>query len=510
MHVLKHLPLLVLSIITLLGFLIRFYAVAEVPHGLYIDEVSIGNNAYAILTRGVDEHGKRFPLWFAAFGEYKMPVYIYSVAMAMAVLGKSELAVRLPSLLAGTLTIPVVFLLLKELIPGNKKHTFLLVPYIASFLLAITPWHIHFSRGGFEATVALLLCMTALYFFVVFLTTKNYLLFTLCTAFLALTTYTYNSYRLLALLLFCFLLGSAFIKRLDKKSLILFGLIPFLLFLLPLMQFSLSAQGAERFNQISLLNSYKGKPFTEQITKLPIEFLNNYLRYFSLEYLFATGDQNGRHGIPGMGLLYRIELPFLLVGAFALLQRKKDIFFQLVVLLLLLSPLAGAMTIPSPHALRSLSLVIPLTIMVALGIEQVIDTVSKVKMRAFLSLVFVGLFLYELASYLHLYAIHYVRVNSLDWGGAYKETITQANRYTQYSFIAVDKNLRDSSYYITFYGLKKPYEVVEPGWIKPDSLKGKRVLFIRPDYKQPKRAKYIGSVTLPDMNKTIFAEFYSL
>src|SRR3984885_4207251 len=92
-----------LAIIVILGFLLRFIDVSNDPPGLYIDEASIGYNAYTILTTGKDEFGIPHPLWFRSFGDYKMPVYIYSVTGAMAFLGKNELAVRLPSIISGTL-----------------------------------------------------------------------------------------------------------------------------------------------------------------------------------------------------------------------------------------------------------------------------------------------------------------------------------------------------------------------------------------------------------------------
>ena len=50
------------------------------PPGLYVDEASIGYNAWTIAHYGVDEHGIHFPLFFEAFGEYKNPIYVYAVA----------------------------------------------------------------------------------------------------------------------------------------------------------------------------------------------------------------------------------------------------------------------------------------------------------------------------------------------------------------------------------------------------------------------------------------------
>ena len=48
--------LILLSLIILVGFLLRFYNVWSNPPSLYWDEVSQGNNAYSILKTGRDEH----------------------------------------------------------------------------------------------------------------------------------------------------------------------------------------------------------------------------------------------------------------------------------------------------------------------------------------------------------------------------------------------------------------------------------------------------------------------
>src|SRR5258708_7732467 len=144
-------PLLLL--IFLLAFAIRFIDLTNVPPGLYIDEVSIGYNAYEILTTGKDEHGEKFPMAFRAFGEYKMPVYVYMTVASIALFGKNTFAVRLPAFLTGFLTVVFFYYLLKELIALDKKF----MPYhltkafllLSTLLLALSPWHITFSRTGF-------------------------------------------------------------------------------------------------------------------------------------------------------------------------------------------------------------------------------------------------------------------------------------------------------------------------------------------------------------------------
>src|SRR3972149_10523981 len=98
--------LIILIAITFLGLILRAYKLTTSPAGLYIDETSIGYNAYSLITTGRDEHGKFMPLFFEAFGEYKLPVYIYLVALVQSVIGPSDLSVRIPSLVFGTFRYP--------------------------------------------------------------------------------------------------------------------------------------------------------------------------------------------------------------------------------------------------------------------------------------------------------------------------------------------------------------------------------------------------------------------
>src|SRR4051812_41162549 len=105
----RYLPGAALTVIIILAIFLRFFAVSQNPPGLYIDEASIGYNAYTIITQGKDEHGVAYPVWFRSFGEYKMPVYIYVTAMFMGLLGKSEFTVRVFSATSGVLTVILLY-----------------------------------------------------------------------------------------------------------------------------------------------------------------------------------------------------------------------------------------------------------------------------------------------------------------------------------------------------------------------------------------------------------------
>ena len=87
---------------------------------------------------------RALPLYVWSFGvSYKNPVFIYSAMLPMALLGPTELAVRLTAALYGFGTVLAMFFLGRALMGP-------LVGLIAALLLAVCPWHLHFSRIGFE------------------------------------------------------------------------------------------------------------------------------------------------------------------------------------------------------------------------------------------------------------------------------------------------------------------------------------------------------------------------
>ena len=141
--------------IFILGAILRFYKLGEVPQVLTRDEAAIGYNAYSILKTGKDEYGVKLPVYFLSFGDYKNPLYIYLTSLLIPVFCLNEFTVRFLSALSGSLTIIASYLLIKEFFSKTQKGTedkqkrTEPVALMASFLLAISPWHIFYSSLNF-------------------------------------------------------------------------------------------------------------------------------------------------------------------------------------------------------------------------------------------------------------------------------------------------------------------------------------------------------------------------
>src|SRR3990167_2020828 len=137
-----------LIFIIILATVLRFYQLGQNPPSLNWDETAHGYNAYSILKTGRDEYGYRLPLSFRSFDDYKPPIYTYLVVPSVAAFGLNDFAVRFPSAFLGVLAVLFTYLMVKELFQKTP------IALLSAFFLAISPWHLQFSRVAFETNSA--------------------------------------------------------------------------------------------------------------------------------------------------------------------------------------------------------------------------------------------------------------------------------------------------------------------------------------------------------------------
>ena len=344
---------LFLLIILFFGAFLRLYKVPAVPPGLYIDEISDAYNGYEILTKGVDEHGVRYPLWFQAFGEYKMPAFVYGAAVGIAIFGRTDFAVRFPALVSGILTLLIFYFLVENLAKFGRKYLPFAPPILAltaTLFLTISPWHIQFSRAGFDATIALPFYLLGLLCAILAYKKKQSFLLILSFLSLALTGYSYNAYRLLVPATFLVIAAIFIIKQKQMLKGIILSALVFIILITPMIMFTLTSAGMTRFAETSAFTAYASFPLMEKLIHLPIIFLGNYLSYFSLNFLFNVGDGIGRHQIAGFGPMQYWEFPFLVIGIYFFIKNWKSPFSLVVFALLFSVPFSavGDCT-QSPH-----------------------------------------------------------------------------------------------------------------------------------------------------------------
>jgi len=400
-----------LIIITVLSFIVRLVNSNYPP--LLWDEASIGYNAYSILNTAKDEYGQILPFVFKSFGDYKPGLYIYLATPFVAVFGLNTLAVRLPSIILGSLLPLMLYLLITKLSKNSQK-----LALISALLLAFNPWNIHFSRGAWETNVLLFELLMASYLFL-----NKQTLFS--SLFFGLTLYTYQGGKIMSPLLIIILLITTKTKIFSKSFLTKFVL-PLFIISLPII-FGLLTQNDSNRLQVFGLWSYH-RPDQEVDTILaesdqlnfnlfhsePIFFIRNFaMRYFnhlSPRFLTFEGDwQIGRHSAPYVGVMLFPSIIFILIGIISSLVSPLSPINLFFLLYLLIGPLPSALTKDIIQPVRSLSLSIPLIYFAALGIS------NTIKWKFYLAYLIVISYVISFIYYSDLYYNHMVKVKPDHW-----------------------------------------------------------------------------------------------
>ncbi len=491
--------LIIFLVITLISFALRFWHLSINPPGLYWDEAAFGYDAYSILKTGHDQYGQFMPLFFQSFGDWKLPGYFYLLVPSIKVFGLSELAVRFPSALLGSLT-PIIFFLLARQITKNTN-----LSLTSMFFLAISPWHIQFSRGGFETTVGLFFVLCATYLYLIALETKKVLIFTISYILFALSIYTYHSYRIFTPLLVISII--AFNFRSFKKSL-KSQIIPLILvavMLVPMLIFSLSPNGLIRATSQTAFKKNQWEEARrdyDQKSKKPLRVLSKYfdqhvyygqialkayLDHFSPIFLFLKGDQTGRHSQVDMGQIYSFDAFFLAFSLFSF-KKIKGKGAKMMLAWLLLAPLPATIVTPTPHADRAFQMVIPLTFFSAFGVYSFFSLKGRVLFKSIIIFFVVFSFL----SYIHLLFIHYPKKFAADWQDGYKQMVQEVKKYEgDYNSVYITTSNQLPYIYLLFYGAYDPAKYIASGGTK--DMFGKYI-FVPPDYNIYNKGKilYVG------------------
>lgn len=428
--------------IFVLAFLLRFVSLSTVPKGLYPDETAIGANANSILQTGKDEYATPYPLYFRSFDDYKLPVYIYSTAFFIKLLGVNAFAVRVTSALFGFLAVVATFFLVL-LLSKNK-----LLAAASGFFLAVNPWHTFFSRAGYEVNVATSLITIGMLFFILAVHKKNnVLLLIISTCAFLLSVYTYSVTRLIAPIIFIVLL-LFYRKKLATSSkaqlaipLVLFviGMAPFVMSFISLQQqpgFSSqkdtliigNATKADLLQTRSYFIQLPGlfqKIIFNYWVLVGFTYIKNLVSFFSTPFFFTTGSEHPNQSISGMAMFYYFEFPFIMYGAYVGIKKRVSYLYPFYLWLLVIF-LAGSIIVSVPNGTRTFPVVIPLAVFSAYGFYLVIENLIKIRNKFVKYVALITLISFMLYSYLFYFTSYFVRYpieHAKDWRSEDQRTV---------------------------------------------------------------------------------------
>lgn len=452
-------------LILLLATFLRFFRLGSVPPELNRDEASLGYTAYSILLTGKEEHGRPWPIQIESFGDWKLPLYVYTLIPFIAAFGLEPWVVRLPSALAG---IGIVWmsrhfiLLLLNKKPG-KEVLSLAVP----LLLAVSPWAIHFSHVAYEAHLSLFLFFLGLcgVLWVVqqFEEKKKRFwgVLTLSLAGWAITLLGYHSYQVFIPL---FTIGMTFLfwktwKAFfagENKKILLVCFFPYLIVGLILILSGVRGANSVKFSGLSIFNTQSyakqvgdKRAYFRSLTSPAALFVankydfvadqieKNFFDLISPQFVFVKGGDNHAHNITGYGNLYSFLFFGLVVGIAQIFIRRER-WLNLLGIWTVAASVAPMITFSANHTTRFSPGFIAVEILSAYGwfiiVQKIKEISSSSIFKIVLSVLAMGFFYYAL-QFLIYYFVIFPRKDMTHWSWQMRSIVymvdTVKNDYDQ-------------------------------------------------------------------------------
>ncbi len=447
----KNKKTVILIFILFLAAFLRLYKLDVIPVSLNWDEVDAGYNVYTIANWGRDEWGDSFPLVFTSFRDDKHPVHIYLTASFVKIFGLSDFIIRFPSALIGTISVLVVYFLSLYLFKNQLTAT------LSALFLAVSPYHLQFSRGLWESNFALSFFLMGLLLFYRGLKHKGRFLNLAYLSF-GISLFSYHSSKIVVIPIVV-LLTILYFKELRRRSFNFYSaMVVFLVFITILILNPRLAGFARvkqtQFNQSEIEKTQIFKNTGSSFLGLGEITLNGLAAHFTPEYLFFKGDQSPRNSVKVFGEFYKIDAIFLIIGLIILLNLRSKV--TLVMLLwLLVSPLPASVVQGAPNANRAIFMLGSLNLIAALGASSLIGW-FKGRNKLIIIVVILTILSLQVFSYMNYYFNVYSKKNPHDWVFGMKEITDFVKEHDDEYDQVFMTDVRSQPYVFFLYYLKTP------------------------------------------------------
>jgi 4-amino-4-deoxy-L-arabinose transferase-like glycosyltransferase len=351
-----------LVVIIAVSSFLRLYRLDEFPIGLCADTAYKGVSANRILAG-------EYPIFFAENWGGVEPMYMYITAVFMYFLGATPLVLKLVSAVLGIVTVPLLYLLARDLL--NSKT----IGALSSSFLAISYWHLNYSRLGWEIVLVPLFVIVTIHLLWRALRSGRWVDYLCAGVSLGASLYTYQAARALPILVVLYLLLRGLIDRRffrDNGVKILFTLLVALLVFAPLASFFVTHPDSlfRRADNVSILN-----PELNQGSALRA-FVTSVAKTAAMFQLLP--DPNWRHNPAQRTILDPISGLLCLLGLGVTVLRFRKPQYLLILVWLFAMALPAVLTASGlPHSSRSIGLLPATCILSAIGLYEAGAWVKK-------------------------------------------------------------------------------------------------------------------------------------
>ena len=351
----------ILFILALLVYLItHLVGLTRFPIYFFSDE-AIQTVAAETLIRDNfrDEAGTFLPTYFKNGPYFNLSTSVYAQFLPYLIFGKSVFLTRATSVFLSLLAAVSISLMLRNVYK---------IPlwWAGVSLLSIAPaWFLH-SRTAFETVLFVSFYAAFLYFYLLYrCRAAHYIYFAIICA--ALAFYSYSPGQIvIGLSGFLLLISDARYHWQNRRMGFRAAGLGIIL-ALPYLRFRTDYPGTP-LDQLRSLDSYwvQATSFKEKLTQFGSEYL------FGLDpgYWFIPNERDlSRHLMKGYGHILVIFLPFALLGLVLALRQIRSSAYRALLISLIIAPVGAALV--QIGITRVLVLLVPATILIALGINKV-------------------------------------------------------------------------------------------------------------------------------------------
>ena len=347
--------IVVFAMIVLLGARFRLSDLHTLPREMFFDQTIILQDAHRVIAENY------YPIQFGS-PEGRDPIHTYLMALLAQVpgFGLDHYTLKLLGALLSLLALPVMFVFGTEILGKEQRKLGIVVGLMMSGLVAVSYWHVIFTREALRITMIPILAPLTLIYLARAMRYNRRSDYVCAALILGFGLYTYKVFRFLPIVIIAGMVLAMFVRRIDWRERLRYlanlAVLVFISFIVFLPYFHLSIDDPDLFwwTEGTKVFGY-GTTTEDRMEQFSIYIPELTKNIRAVLYMFNWhGDIDWKHSIPFVPALDVFTGAFLILGVaawLALMLKSRDpvILFVPVMLFVLLMPSALAIAATSEN-----------------------------------------------------------------------------------------------------------------------------------------------------------------